>query len=405
MKLFQLVTLFGFFLIIQGCGGNTNDPRSMQNGTQQEQATSVEAITVERSSIARQVRSFGNIQAQDIVEIMPQVSNRITEIYVDLGDTVSQGQALAKIYDVPFKDQYEQAQSELEQSQTTFQRDSTQFERQEQLYERDLISSSEYEESRATFLNSKSQLQGSKANLTQSREDLENTTIRSPVDGVVLGREVSVGDMANTGNMAFEVANLVGYETRIHLPVREWREVTAGQEAAFRVSNEEDITATGTVARKSPRVDPNTGLGEVVIALNESGPSIQQGILVEAQITLESKEDALVVPRSALIENIQTLIEPESNTIQIDRSYTAFVVENDSIARKRDVTMGIEQGDRVEAISGIQEGDQIIVTGQNGLQDSTKVRVAGSGDLFQESGEISIENAEETQVDTSSTNN
>lgn len=407
MKVLQFISLLGILIILQGCGGNSDNPQDMQRGgSQEEEATSVETVTVERNDIARQIRSFGNIQAQDIVEIMPQVSNRITEIYVDLGDTVSQGQELAKIYDVPYQDQYEQAQSELEQSQTTFERDSTQFERQEKLYEREIISSSDFEEARTTFLNSKSQLQGSKANLTQSREDLENTVIRSPVDGVVLERAISAGDMASTGNLAFEIANLTGYETRVHLPAREWREVTPQQQASFRVSNEDDQTARGRVARKSPRLDADTGLGEIVIALTETGASIQQGILVEAQITLESKENALVIPRSALIENIQTLIEPESNTIQIDRSYTAFIVQDDTLARERDITMGIEQGDRVEILSGLEEGDQIIVTGQNNLQDSTKVRVAGRGDAFEESGEIPIEEASDAgNNNDSSTNN
>lgn len=408
MKTTQLIILLGILLLTQGCGGssgNPNQPFQMNGSQNNPQATSVEAITIERADIAKQVRSFGNIQAQDIVEVMPQVSNRVTEIYSDLGDTVSQGQQLAKIYDVPFQDQYEQAVSQLEQSRTTFERDSTQFERQRQLYERELISASEFEDTRTTFLNSKSQLQGSQANLTQSREDLENTVIRSPVHGVVLSRSISEGDIATTGQAAFEIANLTGYETRVYLPVREWREVDIGQEVTFQVSNEEDIEARGRVARKSPRVDPTTGLGEVVIAITQTGPSIQQGVLVEARIDVESREDAVVIPRTALVENVQTLIEPESNTIQLNRTYSVFVVQEDSVARKRDVTLGIEQGDRVEVLSGLQEGDQIVVTGQNSLQDSTRVRIAGSNP-FEPQRDIPIENTPEVQQnDTSSTNN
>lgn len=405
MKTFQGIILLGTLIIFQACGGNTGDVNErMQQMRGGQQATSVEAITIDRADISNQVRSFGNVQAQDIVEIMPQVSNRVTHIYADLGDTVSQGEQLAKIYDIPFRDQYEQARSQLDQSRTTFERDSTQFERQRSLYERELISSSEFEDARTTFLNSRSQLEGSKANLTQSKEDLDNTVIRSPVHGVVLSRSISEGDMATSGQAAFEIANLTGYETRVYLPVREWREVNVGQEVTFKVSNENDVSARGRVARKSPRIDPTTGLGEVVIALTQTGPSIQQGVLVEARINIEMRENTIVIPRTALIENVQTLIEPESNTIQLSRTYSAFVVRDDSIARKQDVTLGIEQGDRVEVLSGLQEGDQIVITGQNSLQDSTKVRIAGSSPFEQRA--VPIENAQDAEeTNTSSTNN
>ncbi|MDZ7690276.1 MAG: hypothetical protein U5K69_03805 [Balneolaceae bacterium] len=90
-----------------------------------------------------------------------------------------------------------------------------------------------------------------------------------------------------------------------------------------------------------------------------------------------------------------TLIEPESNTIQISRSYSAFVVQDDTVAVKRDLELGIEQGDRVEIISGLEEGDQIVVTGQNSLEDSSRVRIA-TGSPFRESPQVPIERSEET---------
>lgn len=411
MKYLPILFLSGTFLLLQACGGSS-ESRPFQGGQNGERATSVETITVEREDISRQIRSFGNIKAQDIVQITPQVSNRITGIYADLGDTVSRGDRLAKIYDVPFEDQYQQALASLEQSRAAFQRDSLQFERQKKLYERDLISSTEFDNARATYQNSKAQLQSSTANLTQSKENLENTVIRSPVFGVVLNRSVAEGDLASTGQVAFEIANLTGYETRVYLPLEEWRAADVGQPVTFRVSNQREASAKGRVSRISPRLDPTTGLGEVVITLTEKGTSIFQGVLVESIINVETKEQAIVVPRSALVENVQTLIEPESNTIQLTRTYSVFVVQDDTLALKRDLELGIEQGDRVEITSGLQAGDQIVVTGQNSLEDSTKVRIA-TGTPFRESPEVPIEttgnlssdeSTAETSADTSSTN-
>ena len=392
MKHIPLSILLGSLILLQACGGSS-ESRPFQRGERGQQATSVETITVEREDISRQIRSFGNIKAQDIVQVTPQVTNRITQIYADLGDTVSQGDRLAKIYDVPFEDQYQQALASLEQSRAAFQRDSLQFERQKKLYERDLISSTEFDNVRATYQNSKAQLQSSTANLTQSRENLENTVIRSPVYGVVLNRSVAEGDLASTGQVAYEIANLTGYETRVYLPLEEWQAADVGQPVTFRLSNQRESSARGRVSRISPRLDPTTGLGEVVISLTEKGSSIFQGVLVEAVINVETREQAVVIPRSALVENVQTLIEPESNTIQLSRTYSVFVVQDDSVALKRDLQLGIEQGDRVEISSGLQAGDQIVVTGQNSLEDSSKVRVA-TGSPFRESPEVPIENAE-----------
>jgi RND family efflux transporter MFP subunit len=382
VKKYSLGLLLLSLIVVQACGGNS-DGRPNARGERGQQATSVETRTVSQQDISQQIRSFGTVQAQDIVQVTPQVGNRITRIYADLGDTVSQGERLASIYDATAQDQVQQARAQLEQSRANFQRDSLQYARQQKLLERDLISEAEFDNVRATYQNSKAQLQSNQANLTQSRENLENTIIRSPVYGVVLTRNVSQGDLASSGQVAFEIGNLTGLETRVYLPLEEWRRVQVGQKVNFSLSNEEQSTAEGSVTRISPRLDPTTGLGEVVIAFIEKGPSIFQGVLVETVINVETHEDAVVIPRSALVENVQTLIEPESNTIQIERTYSAFVVQEDSIAIKRDLKLGIEQGDKIEILSGLQANDQIVITGQTSLEDSSKVRVAG-GNAFED---------------------
>lgn len=387
-------------IVLQACGSSNGPPPNFNNPDQNQQRTSVETVTAETKSISDQIKSFGNIRAEEIVNITPQVSNRITQIYADLGDTVQQGDVLAKIYDIPFRDQFEQAKSQLEQSRSAYVRDSLQFYRQQKLYEQELISSTEFDDAQATFQNSKAQYESSQANLTQSREDLNNTEVTSPVYGVVLSKDVSVGDVATTGQTAFEIANLTGYQTRIFLPVEEWRKVKIGQEVNFRLSNESDISGRGRVSRISPRLDPTTGLGEVVISLTEDSPYIAQGVLVESTINAETHENAIVVPRSTLVENVQTFIEPESNSIQLQRSYSAFVVEGDSLALQRELQLGIEQGDQIEILEGIEAGDEVVITGQRSLGDSTKVRVTDQQD-FNEPSQIPIENTTSDSVEQS----
>ena len=373
-----LIILFISVTLITGCGFDTEEENSRQGfGQRGGQATSVEVLEVKQSSISDQIRSFGTIRSQAIVDLNPQVSNRVTEIYADLGDSVSTGDRLAKIYELPFRDAYEQAQAQYRQSRVAFVRDSIQFSRQEQLFESGAISNLEYDQARATYNTAQAQLEASEAALTSSREDLENTVLRSPVNGVILSRDIDEGDVATTGTVAFTIANLVGYETRLFLPMADWNAVSVGLQVDLQLSNSRQSIARGVVSRISPQLNPETGLGEVVVSLVEVTPMVRQGVLAESRITLETRENTVVIPRSAMIENVETYIEPETNTVELRRNYSVYLAQGDSVAVRQDLTLGLEQGERVEILEGLTEGQKIIVTGQSGLRDGSPIRIAG----------------------------
>ncbi|TVR12525.1 MAG: efflux RND transporter periplasmic adaptor subunit [Balneolaceae bacterium] len=375
-------SLFIIFIALfsVACGGGNGNQASGPGfgGFGGGQPASVEVTAVQAGTISEQVRAYGTIRAQDVVSVTPQVSNRITRILVDLGDNVTRGQVMAEIYDASFRDAVEQAQAQIRQARATFERDSTQLARNTELFERDLISRSEFDDVRTSYLNSLAQYESARAALTQSRENLENTRITSPVDGVVLNRMIAEGDVATTGQPVFEVANLVGFETRVFLPLRDWEAVQVGQAVSMALSSRGSEIATGIVSRKSPQLNANTGLGEIVISLTEAASSVFQGALVQAQINLQTRENVVIIPRSAMIERVDTYIEPETGTIELERSYTAFVSQGDTTAVQRQLVLGIEQGDRIEVIEGLQPGDGLIITGHRNLEDGSRIRVAGS---------------------------
>jgi hypothetical protein len=164
----------------------------------------------------------------------------------------------------------------------------------------------------------------------------------------------------------------------VFLPLQDWEQVQVGQQVTMSLSSRESEIAEGVVSRKSAQLDETTGLGEVVISLTESRGSVYQGALLQSRIILETRENTIVIPRSALVEKVDTYIEPETGTIELERSYSAFVVQGDTVAARRELDLGIEQGDRIEILSGLNEGDQLIITGQNSLEDGRPVQVAGS---------------------------
>ena len=379
----SIITVVFLFMLVS-CGGGEPQQNQFQRGGnfRGQEAISVEVIPVQAATISEQVSAFGNIQAKETIEIVPQVSNRITQIYVDLGDEVSQGQLLAEIYEAPFRESVEQARAQVRQIRATLQRDSTQLSRQQTLLDRDLISQSEYDDVRMNFLNSQAQYESAQASLAQSLEDLENTDIVSPVYGVILSRSVSEGDLAATGQTIFEIANLTGFETRVFLPIHDWERVEIGMPVYMALSTDGETVAQGAVARKSPRLDPTTGLGEVVVALTNTSSSVYQGALVQTKINLRTKNQAVVIPRSALVEKVDTYIAPETGTIELERTYSAFVANGDTTASRRELELGIEQGDRIEILNGLQPGDRLVVTGQESLEEGSSIQVAGSSPGF-----------------------
>lgn len=369
--LYLILSTSLFFLSCNSAENSENFPPGNRSNRS---ATSVEVSSIERSEISRQIRSFGTIRAQDIVSINPQISETVIEIRADLGDTVAAGQVIARLNDVNYRDQLRSTQSELRQREITMERDSIAYGRQVELFERQLISPSEHEEVRAVYLSSVAAYEATQSALTQSAENLRRTEIRSPVHGVIKERFVTEGDLASSGQAMFDIANLAGYETRLFLPLRDWRETRVGQLVDIRNSGDQEFTSEGVITRKSPDIDEVTGLGQVVVSIAETGGELFSGSLTESRIYIETRENTIVIPRIALIENVQTVIDPESNSIKLERTYSAFVVQGDTLAQRRELELGIEQGDRIEVLNGLEPGEQIIITGQAGLENQAAVR-------------------------------
>ncbi|MGM0506002.1 MAG: efflux RND transporter periplasmic adaptor subunit, partial [Bacteroidota bacterium] len=177
------------------------------------------------------------------------------------------------------------------------------------------------------------------------------------------------------GQALFELANTAAYEVRLWLSMEDWMATRVGMTVDLRRSNQGSVLANGMVTRISPQLDEASGLGEVVVTLQESSGEVRQGMLMEARILLQTLDDVIVVPRSTLIDQVETYIEPETNTVEIRRNYTVFVAQGDSIARQRQLELGLEQGEQVQVLSGLEEGESLIVTGHRSLSDRGRIRV------------------------------
>lgn len=340
--------------------------------------TTVEVRDVQNATISEQIRAYGSVRAQDNVRVTPQVGERIVSISADLGDTVRVGQILARLNDRSFREQYNRDLAQLEQARIAVERDSMSFSRQQELFNLELVSQAELDNIRSTYFSSRANFSAARAALTQSSQNLNYTEVRSPVSGVVTRRSASPGDVVGTGQAIYEISNLVGYEVRLYLPLGDWQNIRLGQTVNMRISGAESFNTQGVISRISPELDPVTGLGEVVVSMTQRGDGVFPGVLIESRINVQTKNEVVVIPRSAMVENIQTVIEPESNVIRLSRTYSAFVAEGDTVAVRRNLDLGIQQGDRIEVLSGLNPGDKLIITGQTSLEEGSRIRISGA---------------------------
>ena len=388
-------------LLLAACGGGS--PQAGQGGPGGpggpggQRATSVEVRDVEQGVISEQIRAYGTVKAQDNVQVTAQVTERIVRILADLGDRVQAGQSLAKLNDTSFREQMTRDQAQMEQAKIAAERDSLALSRATDLFSRNLTSQAEFDNARALAASSRAQYRSAVAAYTQSAQNMRYTEVRAPVSGYISKRNLAVGDIAGGGQALFELSNSGGYEVRLFLTMADWNNAKVGQSVELRLSNAAEAGATGIVTRISPQLDATTGLGEVVVTLNNRSASVQPGALVEARINVTTKSGVVVIPRSALVENVQTVIQPESNVIRLERTYAAFVTQGDTLALRRILQLGVQQGDRIEILSGLEPGDKLIITGQSGLEDGAKVRVSGLPRFNQGGGTIQTDSTAKAQ--------
>jgi RND family efflux transporter MFP subunit len=147
---------------------------------------------------------------------------------------------------------------------------------------------------------------------------------------------------------------------RLHIPQQQAELLQVGQAATLRVPGlDKDVPAKVTVL--SPALDPNSTTEEVWVQADNPKGELKPGTTADVSITAKTIADALVIPASAILTG------PTGQT-------SVMVVKSDSRAYSQNVRTGIKQGVMIQVLSGLQPGDQVIVSGQYGLPDKTKVK-------------------------------
>ena len=241
LKSLSIPTLVLVALALQACG---NGEAKVPEEEKAVPTIPVEVAAVRTGSVTAFYSTTATLEAEREARVIPRLGGRITELFVEEGDRVTAGQALARI-------DAERYRLTLAQAEATLRRLEQDFRRSQEMQARNLISAEAFERAKFEF-------EAQKAQFDLAKLELEHTTITAPIDGVVSQRMVKVGNTVNTAEPAFVVTAMDTLLATLHVPERELSRLAAGQPALLSVDALAGQHYHARSERHRPVVDPKT---------------------------------------------------------------------------------------------------------------------------------------------------
>jgi RND family efflux transporter MFP subunit len=337
----------------------------------------VELGTLKRGKVAAYLTVVGNLIGEQTVDIAPRTGGRLLDVRVKLGDRVRRGQVLAKVEDREIVEQVRQAEASQEVSKATIrQREAdlnvakVNFDRSQNLFERQLLAKQALDDAESRYLAALAQVDLAKAQLTQNNARLEelrinlaNTSVSSPVDGFVGKRTVDPGAMVNTNTAILSVVDISRLRLVANVVEKDLRMVSAGDSAVVEVDAYPGEKFSGKIARVSPVLDPATRTAAMEVEIPNADAKLKPGMYARINLTVEEHENALVIPKTAVIDyaNQRGVWVPNES----DRAM--FVP----------LKLGIENSEQIEVLGGLNEGAKFVDNGAGAVRNNDQLLFAG----------------------------
>lgn len=327
-----------------------------------EEKKSVEAEVVKADSIVSRVRVEGTLKAENQVGIGSDVLGRLTKILVKEGDRVEKGTLLCTIDPRTYDARLAQARAQLRASQSRLAKAELDVGRYSQLLEEKLVSEEEYEGIRTQYDIYKAQVETEEFAVREARENLNKTTLRSPIAGEIVslnkeeGEMVVMGTIGTPGSVIMIIAERSKMFVRAMVDETEIVRVEVGQEAEVEVDAFPDTTFSGHVARIGgmPVMDASASdqavSFPVEVALEPGVTKLYPGMSATCNIIVAKKDSVLLVPYSSLGRRE---VEDEEKDI-------LFTVES-GVAKLKPVKIGVTGDKEAEIEEGLSLGDTVLV--------------------------------------------
>ena len=310
--------------------------------------------------IVRSTVVTGKIQPRDEVNIKPQISGIISELYKEAGQMVKKDEIIAKVKVIPDMGQLSSAQSRVRLAEVNLNQAKTNYTREKALYDKELVSADEYEKVLQAYNQAKEELAGAKEALEIIRDGVSSanasgssTLVRSTISGLILDVPVKVGNsvtQSNTFNDGTTIATVADMDDLIfdgNIDETEVGRLSTGMPVKISVGALQDLSFDAVLEYISPKATVNNGANQFEIKASvkiPSGVTIRSGYSANAEIVLDKADDVVMLPESA---------------IQFEGEKTYVMLKEADTYVRRDVETGLSDGINIEVKDGIKAGDKV----------------------------------------------
>ena len=332
-----------------------------------------ETATVDRANISNSVTATGTIEPVTEVEVGTQVSGIIDRLYADYNSVVTKGQLIAEMDKVTLQSELASQKATYDGAKAEYEYQQKNYERNKGLHEKQLISDTDYEQSLYNYQKAKSAFDSSKASLAKAERNLSYATITSPIDGVVISRDVEEGQTVASGfetpTLFTIAADLTQMQVVADVDEADIGDVEEGQRVSFTVDAYPNDVFEGKVTQirlgatsSSSSTTTTTTVVTYEVVISAHNPDLKLKPRLTANITIYTldKQGVLSVPAKALrFTPAVPLVGSNAVVKDCEGEHKVRTREGDTFTA-HPVSIGISNGIVTEITGGINEGTQIV---------------------------------------------
>lgn len=332
---------------------------------EKERQIPVRILHVEQQELPLAVESVGRLAPHREVTLSAEVSGVVAAYHADVGDRVKAGQELVTLDATDYRLALQEAEANYEMALSRLNLAKKMYERAQTLLPRKVITPDDFDKFEAEYVSAGASMSRVKVLVDIAKERLDKTRIRSSFDGLVEARMVEIGQMLGSGQPVFTVADLTPVRVKIYLSEKDYVLLDPTDPVAVTLEAFPETVMTGRIDRIGIKADDRTNTFGVEILLENPNLSLKAGMTARTRIILRVETNAVLIPQS---------------TVQYKRDrQEVFVVGPGQRAEPRTVTLGRAVGGRIQILSGLAPGDQLIVTGGQYLRPGDNVLITAFG--------------------------
>ncbi|MBU8896048.1 efflux RND transporter periplasmic adaptor subunit [Corallococcus sp. M34] len=357
-------------LSLFACGGHAPPPQP---------PTAVKVATVERAGTGAQARYSAEIQPATRVDLAFKVGGYVESIakvrdvegkprLVQAGDPVRAGMELATLRKTDYSQRLAEAQAALAQARAAAEQAELNFARTSKLVEGQVATPAQLDTARTQRDSAAGAVAAARARVEEARTSLADTALRSPLEGVVLQRNIEVGALAAPGTVAFSVAETQSVRVIFGVPDTVLPRVRLGATQTVTTQAFPGEQFEGRISRIAPSADPKSRVFEVEISIANADQRLKPGMVAALSLGAGAPiPEELLIPLAAIV---RAPGHPQS--------FAVFVLDESGgkpVARAREVELGEYLGRVIPVKKGLKAGERIVVTGASLLSDGEAVEV------------------------------